>query len=748
MLAACRGHNGPDDPPDASVDAAALLVDGALVLVDAPPVLADAAPDAPVAPGLVLDVSAGAAPIAAWQFPTTAIAQHAGVTLVVHNGGTTSTGVLAVTLAGDNATDFSIVSAGSTCDGKELVPGDLCVVRLGFAPSTTGTRAAALRFTAAAATFDFALAGDGVAAAPGLVADATSIDFGPVSTSAPATATVQLRNTGTTAITLGARSVAAPFSISASTCLAALVAGAVCTVTVRFTPTAAGLATASLNIPSSANSVSVAVTGLGLRRVFVSVVGAGTGTITSLPTGISCGTTCDGLFLGAVTLTATPSGADHFAGWSQPCSTGAACALVFSSSEAATARFEAADAKAVTVTYAGPALGFVVIRDAAPPSENPAINCTSSCTTYYPAGTDVTVSGFTPSTFAGWTGDCASTTDNECLLGPVVTDRAATVTFNRDPLEVATLLPSATVNGVAIAPDGDVIIGNATGVTKMSPTGTVAWTSPIAGGGHELATDAAGNVLVAGSAGLFALSPAGVLRWTQPVTITYHGELTLQSSIAVSPDGTVIAVLTSGGVRVFNGDGGDRFTVTAPVQAIAVAADGVVACAVQGAFPFQEQMDVRRFNASGTELTTIAPLAGRSSPALAYDALGFLYADTSGHGGATVSRTAPDGHTVFSQDDQTGASAGLATGVGADTASNLLAVRAMADEAVPGLQIDVFSPTGTRSFTLSKPDIRREGPIFDDGVSPLVFSGVVGKRFAVAGFYNFSTPWLQIFDLP
>ena len=404
--------------------------------------------------------------------------------------------------------------------------------------------------------------------------------------------------------------------------------------------------------------------------------------------------------------------------------------------------------KAIRITFAGLSPGFVLLHLEGPgPNDFSSARCTSSCTTFALIGANVTALGYTPSTFGGWSGDCTPNADQTCAFGTVVADRAATVTFSHDEHEVGTLLPSLSVAGIAIAPDGDVLIGDSTGVTKMSPTGTVAWTTPIAGGARDLATDDAGNVLGAGGPGLFALSPAGALRWTRPVSIgANHSNGSMNSAVAVSPDGTVIAV-QSGGVRVLDGNGNDRFAVTAQLAgSVAVGPDGTVAFPVAGP---PEQVDVRRFIATGTELTTFSPLAGRFDAALAYDARGFLFADTSGHGGATVSLTTPAGSTVFSQDDRTDAFAGVSTGVGADSSRNLIAVRWFADATIPGLRLDIFSPTGARIFTHDKPRrTRSNGQVVDDGLTPQLISGVRGKRFAVAGSYGFSTPWIQIYDAP
>src|SRR5438105_11699992 len=53
----------------------------------------------------------------------------------------------------------------------------------------------------------------------------------------------------------------------------------------------------------------------------VGKAGTGSGTVTSVPAGISCGATCTGSYASAtaVTLTATPAAGSTFSGWSGAC---------------------------------------------------------------------------------------------------------------------------------------------------------------------------------------------------------------------------------------------------------------------------------------------------------------------------------------------------------------------------------------------------------------------------------------------
>src|SRR5207244_4748645 len=73
----------------------------------------------------------------------------------------------------------------------------------------------------------------------------------------------------------------------------------------------------------------------------VSKAGAGTGTVTSTPAGITCGASCAGSYPSgtAVTLTATPATGSTFAGWSGGCSRPGSCTVTLSAATTVTATF-------------------------------------------------------------------------------------------------------------------------------------------------------------------------------------------------------------------------------------------------------------------------------------------------------------------------------------------------------------------------------------------------------------------------
>ena len=162
--------------------------------------------------------------------------------------------------------------------------------------------------------------------------------------------------------------------------------------------------------------------------------GTGTGTITSVPTGITCPGTCALGFAynTTVTLTATPTGGSSFAGWSGTgaggCTTAPVCTVTMDQPRDLVATF-AAGPQALTVTVVG--TGTVT-------STPGGVACPGTCAASFAYNTAVTLAASAPAgwTFAGWSNGCTGT------AGCVVTmdrARAVTATFTAitPPLTVA-----------------------------------------------------------------------------------------------------------------------------------------------------------------------------------------------------------------------------------------------------------------------------------------------------------------------
>lgn len=178
-------------------------------------------------------------------------------------------------------------------------------------------------------------------------------------------------------------------------------------------------ATQSFVVPGGGNPTFTVEYRLG-RILTLTKSGAGSGSVSSNPAGINCGSTCAFTFAdgASVTLTPTPAAGSVFAGWGGACSGTGACTVTMSAAQTVTATFNAATTQALTVSKTGSGTGTV--------SSNPAgINCGANCAANFAQGSTVTLSAAADSgsTFAGWSGACSGT--GTCS---VTMDAAKTVT--------------------------------------------------------------------------------------------------------------------------------------------------------------------------------------------------------------------------------------------------------------------------------------------------------------------------------
>src|SRR5262249_6808151 len=152
--------------------------------------------------------------------------------------------------------------------------------------------------------------------------------------------------------------------------------------------------------------------------------GTGSGTVTSTPAGITCGTTCSGTYDSgtAVTLIATPATGSAFSGWSGGGCTGTgSCTVTMTATTTITATFTST--VALPVRKAGTGSGTVTSAPAG-------ITCGTTCSGNYASGTAValTATPATGSTFTGWSGGgCTGT--GSCTV-TVTATTTVTATFN------------------------------------------------------------------------------------------------------------------------------------------------------------------------------------------------------------------------------------------------------------------------------------------------------------------------------
>ena len=181
----------------------------------------------------------------------------------------------------------------------------------------------------------------------------------------------------------------------------------------------------------------------------------GTGTVESIPSGITCGADCTETFTSGsvVILQAVPSPGSSLAGWSGGgCAGTGLCTVSMTQSHTVTAEFS----NLVTLTVSKAGLGSGIVKSA------PAgIDCGSDCTEIYPIGTAVTLQAFPDSTdtFVEWSGG-GCTSNGQCVVtmtqnltvaadftGPVGPASALTVTKTGTGLGTVTSSPAGILCG-------------------------------------------------------------------------------------------------------------------------------------------------------------------------------------------------------------------------------------------------------------------------------------------------------------
>jgi F5/8 type C domain/Pectate lyase superfamily protein/Abnormal spindle-like microcephaly-assoc'd, ASPM-SPD-2-Hydin len=166
------------------------------------------------------------------------------------------------------ATVSSISTSGDFAQtnncGSSIAANGSCTVNVTFSPTATGTRTGSLTINAGGVTNTVSLTGTGTAPGPVLSASPASLSFPSTQVgSSAATQTVTVSNSGTTAATVSSVAVTGAYS-QTNNCTSIAVNGS-CTVTVKFTPTAA-TNPGTLTVTSNANNspLTVGLSGNGI----------------------------------------------------------------------------------------------------------------------------------------------------------------------------------------------------------------------------------------------------------------------------------------------------------------------------------------------------------------------------------------------------------------------------------------------------------------------------------------------------
>ena len=178
-----------------------------------------------------------------------------------------------VQVIGPNAADFSISFNGCTIGGSGISAGNSCSVLMSFTPSASGLRTASLQFTdsAVGSPHSIALSGYGQDVVKTLGLSSPAIVFPGRADLDPSSAasSVQANNTGDAPLNFSSIVVtggnAGDFSTGTTDCTTNILPGNSCSVSVQFTPTAAGVRQSTLQFTDDATGSpqSVVLTGIG-----------------------------------------------------------------------------------------------------------------------------------------------------------------------------------------------------------------------------------------------------------------------------------------------------------------------------------------------------------------------------------------------------------------------------------------------------------------------------------------------------
>jgi hypothetical protein len=275
------------------------------------------------------------------------------------------------------------------------------------------------------------------------VSPTTSVSFGSVQVGASADRVFTMQNVGAVPLS-GAVSTTGAFSVVSGGNVT-LAPGLSQAVVVRFRPTITGNVVANVTFTGGGDTLSRIVTGTGtsVATSTLTVNRIGNGTVTSIPPGIDCGSTCTATFPVGTTVRLTAGAASGwtFSGWNGPCSGG--CSVTLNASITLRATF-------IASTSSTPRIGTL----------SPA-----SATRGSP-GFTMTVNGtnFVPSSVVLWKGSARATTwVNETQLRATI---AAADVAVAGTAEVTVLTPgpgggtSNPVSFVITAPP-EIIIDNA-----------------------------------------------------------------------------------------------------------------------------------------------------------------------------------------------------------------------------------------------------------------------------------------------
>ena len=234
-------------------------------------------------------------------------ATSAAQTITLSNGGTGALSLTSIAITGTNLGDFSQTN---TC-GTSVAAGANCSISVTFTPTATGARSAAVTITDNASGSPQSAPLTGTGTGPVATLSPTSIPFGVVALGTTTAGTaITLSNTGTATLTITSITITGADTTDftdTTTCGKSLATGANCTITVKFSPKAAGARAAAISISDNqtGSPQTVALSGTGGYTISGTISGAGGDAATvTLTSGSTTVATTIASIAGAYTLTA------------------------------------------------------------------------------------------------------------------------------------------------------------------------------------------------------------------------------------------------------------------------------------------------------------------------------------------------------------------------------------------------------------------------------------------------------------
>ncbi len=277
--------------------------------------------------------------------------QGVGSTSGAQNVTLTNTGQVPVTIASIAVTgDFSETNS---CGGTIAVSGN-CIIAVTFMPTTTGSRTGTIAINDNASGSPQAITLTGTGIAPAVTLSTTSLTFSAQTIgSTSAAQMVQLTNSGQAVLNIASIAASGDFATQ-SACGSTLAAGAHCTISATFTPTAAGNRQGQITIADNASGSPqmVSLTGAGVSPTPVATLTPASVTFAAQPVGSTSSAQ-------TITLTNTGSAAMNVAS--------IAASGDFAETNACGASLAVATNCAITVTFtptaAGSRTGTLTVTD-------------------------------------------------------------------------------------------------------------------------------------------------------------------------------------------------------------------------------------------------------------------------------------------------------------------------------------------------------------------------------------------------